>query len=219
MVVKLNFELKFKSIFLFSLTIFFLVFPKAYAQVQSHPLSQIFPINTNLNMSNNSEGILYNITGVGYLGIASVALPSYPLDVAGSAWIRPSLFIGANKLEINQYAPDTLGIASALYVSNYLKVSSWMNASNVNVSDMLCLGGVCRSDWSLAAAGGWEDLGAIVRLQTASDSVNATTLWIDNTAGRVGIGTYSPSYALHVVGDVGWSGTCLLYTSPSPRDS
>ncbi|MEM7821811.1 MAG: helix-turn-helix domain-containing protein, partial [Candidatus Aenigmatarchaeota archaeon] len=107
------------------LSTIFLIFSlhDVFAQgIQSHPLSQIFPINTNFNMSNNSAGIMYNVTGIGYLGIASTSMPIYPLDVSGSGWIRPSLFIGANKLEINQYAAGVLGVDASLYLSGDLQI-------------------------------------------------------------------------------------------------
>lgn len=51
-------------------------------------------------------------------------------------------------------------------------------------------------------AGGWTSSGGVVRLTTPGDDVNATTLYIDNTLGRVGIGTDSPSQALEVVGNL-----------------
>ena len=49
---------------------------------------------------------------------------------------------------------------------------------------------------------GWNDTGTIVKLLTKTDNVNATTLFIDNSHGRVGIGTSSPTALLTVNGNV-----------------
>jgi hypothetical protein len=60
---------------------------------------------------------------------------------------------------------------------------------------------------------GWIDTGALIRLITKTDSVNATSLYINNAAGKVGIGTYSPTDALTVVGNINVTGniTSTLY--------
>ncbi|HDP73687.1 MAG TPA: hypothetical protein ENN46_01885 [Candidatus Woesearchaeota archaeon] len=54
----------------------------------------------------------------------------------------------------------------------------------------------CERLSSGGAASGWNDTGTVVELITSTDHVNATTLYVDNTASRVGIGTYSPSRQL-----------------------
>ncbi|MBI3660880.1 hypothetical protein HY230_10490 [Candidatus Acetothermia bacterium] len=60
------------------------------------------------------------------------------------------------------------------------------NAGKLSVA-ALCLNGVCNSSWpSVVAAGGWVDDGSVVRLE--------------NSADKVGIGTASPQYKLHVAG-------------------
>jgi hypothetical protein len=61
---------------LLSIVVFVLLSPLVLAQTQSHPLSEITPIDVNLNM------FLKNITNVSYVGIG-LANPLYPLDVAG----------------------------------------------------------------------------------------------------------------------------------------
>ncbi|MDK2849997.1 MAG: mucin9, partial [Candidatus Woesearchaeota archaeon] len=58
----------------------------------------------------------------------------------------------------------------------------------------------CEQISSGAIASGWNDTGSVVELVTSTDNVNANTLYISNSLGRVGIGTSSPSSTLHVVG-------------------
>ncbi|RLE41544.1 hypothetical protein DRJ48_05365, partial [Candidatus Woesearchaeota archaeon] len=52
------------------------------------------------------------------------------------------------------------------------------------------------------SASGWNDTGTVVELLTSSDNVDANTLYVDNSLGRVGIGTSSPTQTLHVSGTV-----------------
>jgi DNA-binding transcriptional ArsR family regulator len=74
--------------FLFSACLLFLIFAfPTHAQVQSHPLSQITPIDTNLDMFS------YNITNVSFIGIGIVS-PTYPLHVAGNVYWTGTLLGG-----------------------------------------------------------------------------------------------------------------------------
>jgi hypothetical protein len=50
------------------------------------------------------------------------------------------------------------------------------------------------------SASGWNDTGTIVELLTSTDNVNLTTLYVNNTAGKVGIGVESPGEKFHVSG-------------------
>ena len=75
----------------------------------------------------------YNITNLNYLGI-SVTSPEYPLDVAGSAWIRPNLYIGPNKRLLYDTG-SVLGVDSGLYITGDLQVAG---------NDIIDSGGVTR---------------------------------------------------------------------------
>ena len=91
-------------------------------------------------------------------------------------------------------------------VSDYLEATSNYYAKNLNVTTDVCItGGVCLSTVS-SAAGGWTDSGTEVGLTTSTDNVSigsGPTLFVDNSAGRVGIGTASPAYKLDVNGSIG----------------
>jgi hypothetical protein len=69
-----DFHNRFK--FFLSILAFSLLLPLSLAQTQSHPLSQITPIDVNLNMFG------FNITNVTFVGI-NLTNPQYTLDVAG----------------------------------------------------------------------------------------------------------------------------------------
>ncbi|MEM5869867.1 MAG: type II CAAX endopeptidase family protein, partial [Candidatus Aenigmatarchaeota archaeon] len=107
----------------------------ALAQTQSHPLSEITPIDVNLDMFQK------NITNVSYLGIGLTS-PLYPLDVAGSGRISSNLYIGT----AGRYLYDTgsvIGVSSGLLLGGNLNLNSyslisgnWLNASNLNVSQV-----------------------------------------------------------------------------------
>lgn len=61
-------------------------------------------------------------------------------------------------------------------------------------------------DSIVGSEGGWSKTGNLVKLVTPTDTVNITTVFINNTNGRVGIGTYSPTERLTVSGNLHVSG-------------
>jgi hypothetical protein len=163
-----------KIVFTLLLFLFFSIIPSALAQLQSHPLSQITPIDVNLDMYQK------NITNASYVGIGLI-VPSYPLDVSGSGRISSNLYIGTG----GRYLYDTgsvIGVSSGLSLGGNLNLSSyslvagswvnatnvnattvrltnligysgsWVNATNVNASSsvrasQVCIGTDCRTNW------------------------------------------------------------------------
>ncbi|MEM5776842.1 MAG: hypothetical protein QXJ06_00140 [Candidatus Aenigmatarchaeota archaeon] len=67
------------------LLLFLLNFSLVFAQTQSHPLSQLYPIDTDLIMNN------YNITNVKYLGVGT-SQPTKTLDVIGDLQVSNTIF-------------------------------------------------------------------------------------------------------------------------------
>lgn len=78
--------------------IFLIISSLAEAQTQGHPFSQIYYVDTNINISG------FNITNVSYLGIGTIS-PAYPLDVAGTERITDNLYVGGN-LGIRTVSPQ-----------------------------------------------------------------------------------------------------------------
>ncbi len=84
----------------------------AEAKTQGHPFSQIYYVDTNLNMSG------FNITNISYVGIGTIS-PAYPLDVVGTGRITNNLYVGGN-----------LGIGTAT-PTNELNVIGDINATGI----------------------------------------------------------------------------------------
>jgi|GEM_PF-1824939 len=80
-------ERAYKANTLFIIIIFLFISSLAEAQTQGHPFSQIYYVDTNINMSG------FNITNVSYLGVGILS-PAYPLDVAGTGRITNNLYVG-----------------------------------------------------------------------------------------------------------------------------
>jgi hypothetical protein len=110
------------------------------------------------------------------------------IDTSGNFLIEGSLNLTSNVINMHSHK-----------IINLLDPSDLQDAATKNYVDDLLgqQGGV---------ASGWNDTGAMVSLIGPTDNMNATTLWINNSNGRVGIGTYAPQAALHVVGSINVTG-------------
>lgn len=75
------------------------------------------------------------------------------------------------------------------------------------ITPEICLNGVCSSSWTggVSSAGGWTNTS--VQTRTGLNvSVDTNVLFVDTTNDKVGIGSSSPTQALHVVGNANITG-------------
>ena len=61
---------------------------------------------------------------------------------------------------------------------------------------------LCAAPTGISSAGGWTNTSTQVSLSNSANNVSATTLFVDNTNGRVGIGTTAPTQQLDVNGSI-----------------
>ncbi|MEM7823710.1 MAG: hypothetical protein QW633_03650, partial [Candidatus Aenigmatarchaeota archaeon] len=142
----------------------------AFAQLQSHPLSEIKPIDVNLDM------FLKNIINVSYVGI-NTSYPLYPLHVIGSGIISSDLLVG-----------------------------NWINGTNFNVANQLCLGGICKTSWPGGISG--SGTANYIPIWTAIDTLGNSIIYQSNS--NIGIGTTTPGYTLDVNTTVNWGGARIV---------
>jgi hypothetical protein len=114
-----------KIVFILPFFLSFSIISSALAQTQSHPLSEITPIDVNLNM------FQYNITNVSYVGIGLVN-PSYPLDVNGNSRITGDLIVSGS------LSANSLSLTGNLNMNNY----DIYNVKNVNATNLFASGNV-----------------------------------------------------------------------------
>jgi len=151
------------------------------AQTQSHPLSQITPIDVNLDMFNKQ---IINASGLG-IGVTS---PSYNLHVIGTGYISSDFIVG-NNLYFGATGPYLYSSGGIIYTSSGITLggnlnansysifgATWINATNVNVSNQLCLGGVCKTSWPSGGLVGGSGTANYIAMWTASDTLGNS--WI-----------------------------------------
>ncbi len=151
------------------------------------------------NIGNYVVGIGYEATrnnsGNNTVGIGYQAGKD---NTANSQFIVQQANINSIPLIQGNFSSGFVGINTTT-PSHSLNVQGDANITGSIYSPTVCLNGDCQSAWpSVSGEGGWNDTGVLVELVTPTDNVSANTLFIDNTNGRVGIGTTSPSQKLHL---------------------
>jgi hypothetical protein len=127
------------------------------------------------------------ITSTGNVGIGTTS-PTAKLDVNGS---------------INVTGSSAVLDMQSKNIINLAEPSSSSDAATKNYVDTQVSGGSYEQS-------GWNDTGTQVQLITSTDNVSANTLFVDNSNGRVGIGTTSSSEKLSVMGNVSLNNTLYV---------
>ena len=176
------------------------------AQEQSHPLSEIHPINTNLDMYQ------YNITNVSYIGIG-LTTPAYPLDVSGSARITGDLTVSGTIYGDVQGAWTP---TSDLNMQGYsIHNVNWFNGSSLNLTGNAYISGnvgigTTSPVKKLDVVGDMNTTGTIYEGGTAlSEKYVSRSDWttIDNYPSGCPAG-----YAVQIIGD---TLTCVSISAES----
>ena len=79
-----------------------------------------------------------------------------------------------------------IGALSDLLITTILNVTGWIT-TDANISTpKLCINGDCKTAWPDAASeSGWQIANSITSLVDGTDDVNATSLYVDNSEGKV----------------------------------
>ncbi|MBI2542782.1 MAG: tail fiber domain-containing protein [Candidatus Aenigmarchaeota archaeon] len=187
------------------------------APTQSHPLSQLFPQDVNLNL-----------TGVNVTNVSNIFFGN-----------------GSTDTYINRSSANVLGVSNNILTGGWVN-ASYLNASASVNTTTLCIAGICKSSWPSAAVVGGSGTANYIPIWTAGDTlgnsliyqtggnvgINITTpssllhvngtgnllnvsnrtqsfLYVSDTRpiGWVGIGTTTPLSTLEVSGNLSVSGS------------
>jgi len=171
--------------------LFVIILPIGIAQnEQSHPLSEIKPINTNLDM------FKFNITNVTFIGI-NLTNPQYALDVAGDVrWsgtlrggIVPWNLINGYNLSVNWTGKLGWGNLTN-YPSIITSIGSGLNASTQSLSGNVILG-VNFTEVQRRVTGSCSGSNAI-RVINADGSVDCVDINLYGNVTGTGISGYIP---------------------------
>jgi len=122
------------------------------------------------------------------------------LRITGGLNITGNLSVDANTFYVDS-VNNRVGIGT-VSPTNELDVVGNINATGNISAPIFCLGGDCQSSWgaAISGAGGWNDTGSVVNLTTPTDNVDINNLYVNNSIGRVGIGTSTPGAKLDISG-------------------
>ena len=137
------------------------------------------------------------------------------IDNIVNGWVR---IIGGLNVTGDVEVEGKIGVGTSTPVGKLNVIGDANVTANIS-TPKLCLDGDCQTAWpSVSGEGGWNDTGTVVELVTSSDDVNATTLFVDNVNGKVGINTSTPQNSLNVVGDANVTGTVYYGTLDGEAD-
>lgn len=188
-----------KTLLLALVSFLLLSHPSLAQNKQSHPLSEITPIDVNLNMT-NSSGVIHNITDVGKIGIGTSS-PLTPLHVAGI------ITSGSGVSLLRDVSTDQLRVAGGNSFS--------FVANSVNGSGILMYGRdhASKGSMEIHILDTGANTGNLSIITTSASGSSATRLRM-TTGGNIGIGTTSPGSKLTVLGQgiapLSWGDTSEL---------
>jgi hypothetical protein len=150
----------------------------------------VIEFNDNVKIGGNN---IQNSTGINRISF-------YP----GYILFNDNVRIGGNIIQDSSGTNRiTLGGTTTLNSNLVLSAGSWVNATNFNSSNLICLGGICKNTWPSSSLAGGSGASGQVAFWVGSDTISGdNSLTWDNTNKRLGIGTNVPSEKLEVQGSV-----------------
>jgi len=110
--------------------------------------------------------------------------------------------INAHLNLLSGYNLQVAGITVIDSNRNIINVN-WVNSTNFNASNLICLGGICKNTWPSSSLAGGSGANGQIAFWISSDTLSGDNeLYWDNSYKRVGIGTNAPSEKLEVQGRV-----------------
>jgi hypothetical protein len=209
--VKKGKDLK-RSLFALPLVMLILFASLALAQTQSHPLSQITPIDVNLNMTNAASGLNQNITGVGWLqynnGIVFGSTQGIPTtDIQNFAVTTSKIALGAitNSLIANSAINGSQIQSGVISDSNLISNLGlgWGNVTGYNLNSAWT-GSLGPGNITGGVLVGGSGTPGYIPMWNGTFSQNNSVIY--QNLGNIGIGTVNPQNPLNVIGNINSTG-------------